>query len=112
MNKFLILILPIFLFCEDSFLTTYEYGEMLYKNPRGIGCNHCHGENGEGQTIARYKNKNKPKDLSAPQINHLDYSEFSITFNNIEKSDIMPKYFLTQKEIQTLYLFLKEKNKN
>lgn len=106
----LILILSSFSFAEDSFLTAYEYGEMLYENPRGIGCNRCHGESGEGMRIAKYSDRKKNRELSAPEINNLNYNSFASSFNKIKKSDIMPKYFLTQKEIKTLFLYLKEKN--
>lgn len=106
----LILIFTNLIFSEDSFLTAYEYGGMLYENPRGIGCNRCHGDRGEGMSIAKYRDKKKDKELSAPQINNLSYNLFSLAFNKIKKSDIMPKYFLTRKEIQTLFLYLKEKN--
>ncbi len=106
----LILILSNFSFSEDSFLTAYEYGEMLYENPRGIGCDKCHGDRGEGKIIAKYKHKKIEKELFAPEINTLNYNSFSTSFNKIKKSDIMPKYFLTKKEIKTLFLYLKEKN--
>ena len=57
-----------------SFITDYEYGRELYKNPRGIGCNECHGEKAEGMIIARYKSKGK--DITYPalpiNINHPD----------------------------------------
>ena len=43
----------------ESFISDYEYGQMLFKNPRGIGCNKCHGENGEGSLIATKKDFNK-----------------------------------------------------
>jgi len=31
-----------------------EYASSLYKNPRGIGCQKCHGLKGEGKLIAKY----------------------------------------------------------
>ncbi len=82
---------------------------MLYKNPRGIGCNKCHGIQGQGTIIAKYKEKGKIKYLKAPKINDLSKQEFFKTFNISHK--IMPKYFLTYGEINTLYLYLQNYNK-
>jgi argininosuccinate synthase len=39
----------------ESFISNLEYGQMLYKNPRGIGCIKCHGDNGKGKLIATYR---------------------------------------------------------
>ena len=50
MKNILLLILPVFLFGGSSFITPLEYASQLYKNPRGIGCHLCHGDNGEGKT--------------------------------------------------------------
>ena len=40
------------LFCgaafASDFITKNEYAKMLYQNPRGIGCDKCHGSGGEG----------------------------------------------------------------
>ena len=46
----------------SDFITKNEYAKMLYQNPRGIGCDKCHGSGGEGSVIAKYKKKiKKPK---------------------------------------------------
>lgn len=103
------LFLPIFLIASDSFITKYEYGKMLYKNPRGIGCNQCHGESGEGQIIATYKHKKEIREIKAPPINSLEKDEFLAAFN--KKNKIMPKYHLTEMELEALYEYLiKAKN--
>lgn len=34
---------------NNSFITKYEYGKMLFNNPRGIGCNNCHGDDARGK---------------------------------------------------------------
>lgn len=36
---------------NNSFITKYEYGKMLYNNPRGIGCNNCHGDDARGKNL-------------------------------------------------------------
>jgi hypothetical protein len=109
-----LLFLPILLICDDTFLTQYEYGLMLYKNPRGIGCHHCHGIKGEGKIIAKYKHKGKNQELKAPKISDISYDDFINSFKI--RDSVMPKYHLTKKELQTIYLYLnyeekKEKNK-
>lgn len=77
---------------------------MLYSNPRGIGCNQCHGEKGEGLVIARYKEKGKQKELKAPAITNFTKENF---FKALDKShSVMPKYFLTKNEIEILYFYV------
>jgi hypothetical protein len=108
--KFLLLfIFPIFLFGATSFITPLEYASQLYKNPRGIGCNHCHGEIGEGKLIATYIDKKKKKSFNGPAINSLDFDTFYNVLN--KRKDGMPRYFLTKKEIQALYFYLQENKK-
>lgn len=115
MSKFIyIFLLPTIVLCED-FISKDEYARMLYQNPRGIGCNKCHGEKGGGKTIANYKQKDKKGGamkkytLVAPQINNLEFQKF---LNAIKKpKGMMPSYFLTDNEIQTLYEYLQAFNK-
>ena len=40
---------------NNSFITKYEYGKMLFNNPRGIGCNKCHGDDAKGKKIVEFK---------------------------------------------------------
>ena len=40
---------------NNSFITKFEYGKMLFNNPRGIGCNSCHGDNAKGQKLMDFK---------------------------------------------------------
>jgi len=103
--KYIILFsLPLLLFGQTTFITDMEYAAQFYKNPRGIGCQHCHGENGEGKLIAKYKHKGEAKSFNGPAINKLDFVTF---FNELNKRKRgMPRYFLTQKEIKALYLYL------
>lgn len=97
-------------FGNDSFITNMEYAKMLYKNPRGIGCNKCHGINGEGKILARYKEKGKTAYLKSPNINSLSKEDFFKSFKKRHK--IMPKYFLTYQEINSLYFYLQNIKKS
>jgi hypothetical protein len=100
---------------NNSFITVKEYGKMLYKNPRGIGCHLCHGLKGQGMFIASYKHKIKnEKELKtikvyAPQISNMDLDTFSKHTNRNKPNSIMPQYFLTKSEIQSLYVYLTSK---
>ncbi|AII15050.1 putative protein, possible cytochrome c [Campylobacter iguaniorum] len=104
-----------FLVAED-FITKFEYAKMLYQNPRGIGCNKCHGDKGEGKNIVDYKDydkKNKKyikKSLIAPRINNLEFSKFKSSLK--ESRGIMPSYFLTDNEIASLYGYIQTFNKD
>ena len=98
------LLIPFYLFATSSFITPSEYAAQLYKNPRGIGCHHCHGNNGEGKLIARYKHKGIEKSFRGPKIDDIVYKEFYKALNRRKRG--MPRYFLTDKEIEALYLHL------
>ncbi|ANE33986.1 c-type cytochrome [Campylobacter hyointestinalis] len=112
---YIFLITSTFLLAED-FITKLEYAKMLYQNPRGIGCNKCHGEKAEGTLISKYKSydkKNKKyieNELRAPRINNLEFSKFRSALK--ESRGIMPSYFLTDLEIQNLYEYVKTFNKD
>lgn len=100
---------------NESFITDVEYAKMLFKNPRGVGCDKCHGEKGEGSLISLYKDLNSStqrydeKELRAPAINNLDFE----TFSNALKSSkgVMPSYFLTDEEVDALYGYVNEKER-
>ncbi len=110
MKNILILIFPLYIFASTTFITPLEYASQLYKNPRGIGCHNCHGDKGEGKIVATYIDKKKQKIFSGPVINGLDFEYF---FNSLNRrKDGMPRYFLTKKEIQALYLYLQEAKKS
>ena len=89
---------------DVSFITESEYASQLYHSPRGIGCFKCHGEKGEGKLIATYKDKGEKKSFSPPVINQLDFKSFDTAMKKRQKG--MPRYFLTQQEIKTLYMYL------
>lgn len=108
MKHIIFLISPFFLFATSSFITPMEYSSQLYKNPRGIGCQHCHGENGEGKIVANYVDKKQKKSFEGPAINKIDYNKFYIALS--KRVDGMPRYFLIDKEIEALYLFVHKNN--
>jgi hypothetical protein len=88
----------------ESFITKEEYAAGLYHNPRGVGCHLCHGESGEGKLIARYKDKGEKKVFAGTAIQKLSFKEFYNQMNN--RIIGMPRYYLTDTEIQTLYYYL------
>ena len=93
-----------------DFITDDEYAQMLYKNPRGIGCDKCHGAHGEGMILSSYKDKSgKVIDIRAPRINDIPMKRFSSSFE--KKSKLMPVYFLTSDEKAYLYYYLTKKQK-
>ena len=110
MKYILLVFLSLSLNGQSSFITPIEYASQLYKNPRGIGCQHCHGNNGEGKLVARYKHKNIKKEFRGPLINKMDFKDFYKAMN--KRRTGMPRYFLTKKEIQALFLFLQQEKKN
>ncbi len=106
MKKILFLLLPFTLLAETSFITPMEYASQLYKNPRGIGCQHCHGDKGQGRLVATYIHKKEKKEFRGPAINSLDFDKFYRALNRAKKG--MPRYYLTKKEVQALYFFLQQ----
>ena len=77
---------------------------MLYKEPRGISCDLCHGPSGESNLIVSYKHKGLQKDLIAPRITNVSKDRFAQAVKY--GYSIMPKYELTDTEIEVLYLYL------
>ena len=102
--KLSLLFLPILAYATSSFITQAEYASQLYKNPRGIACGLCHGDHGEGKLIAEYIHKKKKKRFIGPPINTLSYRAFQKALNERKKG--MPRYYLTPREIETLYFYL------
>jgi mono/diheme cytochrome c family protein len=136
--KHLLLLLPLFLFAnndsnitieennqtvetQESFLSSVEYGRMLYKNPRGISCSQCHGKGGQGgQKIAKYYDKNRnPKLLKGVDITRYSFSDLKASLNNQYRENnrrkahkIMPMYYLTDNEVEAIFHYLQESNKS
>ena len=94
----------------ESFISSYEYGEMLYKNPRGIGCDKCHGKKGEGMELGSYKKNDKRIKITAPQISTHSFMGLKNALMQNRKKSVMPKYFLTDGEIEVLSQYLKKAN--
>ena len=113
MNKlFLCFIFVCTLFSND-FISIDEYQLNLYKNPRGIGCDKCHGIDGSENVFATYTQKGAKKTMVIPSIKNISLDKLSSKLNKkSETKSIMPTYFLTTKEIQNLFLYLNKENKN
>jgi len=104
------LLLPILIFAED-FMSYYEYGEMLYNNPRGVSCAICHGKAGKGGKISEYKDEDgKLIAINAPDITDMELSDMIKSLNSTHK--IMPKYYLTDQEIKTIYDYIQQTKNN
>jgi hypothetical protein len=101
-----------YLFCSDDyFMSRFEYGSMLYKDPRGIGCHHCHGLDARGSLLVTYKKKlnNRLVDINitVPSIDSIDFNRFKAKLTNkSKKSLIMPTYSLTIEEIITIHYYI------
>jgi hypothetical protein len=99
---------------DNSFITRFEYGAMLYENPRGVGCVKCHEKGDKPVIIARYKEKDTKtkklieKQIIAPAINNVDFNTFIEKMKaDKTESKIMPTYFLTNEELKSLYYYIK-----
>ncbi|MCK5110552.1 MAG: c-type cytochrome [Arcobacteraceae bacterium] len=97
---------------DNLFITNFEYGQMLYENPRGIGCIKCHGKNGKGKFIARYTHKDKEFEINAPAINTINLENFiQILKTKSSSKSIMPTYFLTNDEMKQIHFYITHKDK-
>jgi len=104
----IVLMLTTLLHGED-FISDFEYGQMLYHEPRGVSCVPCHGETGEGRDIAAYKSKRgETVVLRGPDIRNTTLSRLSTSLK--KGKGIMPRYFFTNKEISMIYSYLKRVN--
>jgi hypothetical protein len=116
-----------FIEVDNSFITKFEYGKMLYTNPRGIGCNTCHGNNAKGKEIVSFNHvankKNYNCTLAVPSIKNIEYNTFFHKINSkknkkqkfskeevceklIYNANVMPTYFLVEKEIEAIYYYI------
>ncbi len=93
----------------EDFISEFEYGQMLYKDPRGVSCASCHGKVGDGSYIASYVDKDgKKHDFYAPDIRKLSLNEFKKAISAGGK--LMPKYYLTNKESEAIYKYIQVVN--
>ncbi len=104
MRIVLLILINLYLFGGTSFITQTEYASLLYKHPRGIGCQNCHGAHGHGKLIAVYMVKGQQKQLRGSDITNLTFKVF---YNSLNRHTFaMPRYYFTKSEIQTLYGYL------
>jgi hypothetical protein len=118
---------------NNSFITKYEYGKMLYNNPRGIGCNSCHGNDARGRKMVDFKHQLLEKKvynctLVIPDIKSIDYETFSLKVNSkknlnlkfekeqvceklIHYANVMPTYFLVEEEIEAIFYYIQNMKK-
>lgn len=103
---------------EEFFLSKHEYGYELYKNPKGVSCQRCHGLYGRETLILTYTKKKYKKQIEkkifAPNIRKLSFEVFlkRLSSNKPKKKNkmtIMPKYYLSYDEIFSIYNYLQNK---
>jgi len=104
MFRSILFLLPLLLQAEEEFISHYEYGQMLYNNPRGVSCAQCHGKKGEGSDIVTYKEHNATKRLKGPDIRLVSYEQMQKSLNDTHT--IMPRYYLTDEEIRAIYDYI------
>jgi len=107
--KRLLLLFPVLLVANEDFISHYEYGEMLYSQPRGVSCAACHGESGEGKIIVSFKDRHGQKVLRGPDIRKKSLD--SMIHSVCSEHKIMPRYYLTDEEVKAIYDYLQEKNR-
>ena len=109
MKKILIIVAIFSLLYSEDFISEFEYGQMLYQNPRGVSCAKCHGKLGEGEFIASFKEENGTvRKFYGPDIRKLNLDTFSKALKKGGK--IMPRYYLTKKEVEAIFKYIKEVN--
>lgn len=118
MKRLIPVFLATFAFSQDDwFITNYEYGKMLYHNPRGISCAKCHGERAKGKVIAKYyvtkkikgtdKVEKIEKIVKAPNIRNVTLNQLKERLLHHKNLSVMPRYnYLTDEEIQAIYLYI------
>jgi len=106
--RLLYILLPLMLWGQEDFISHYEYGEMLYANPRGVSCSQCHGKSGEGQTIVEFRDIHGKQDLKGSDIRKDTLIDMINAVNTYH--EIMPRYYLTDEEVKTIYDYLQKKN--
>lgn len=94
---------------NESFISHYEYGQMLYNNPRGVSCLECHGESGEGKVIVEYRDIHGKESIKSADIRKKTLEEMITSVNSYHK--VMPRYYLTDDEVKAIYDYLQKKNK-
>ena len=106
----LLLSVHVSLWAQEDFISHYEYGEMLYANPRGVSCSQCHGKTGEGTTIVEYRDIHGKQVLKGSDIRQENLESMIASVNTYHK--VMPRYYLTDEEVKAIYDYLKIKNRH
>jgi len=104
--KRLLLLFPLFLGANEDFISHDEYGEMLYNNPRGVSCAECHGKNGESKVIVSFKDNKGTHVIKGSDIRNNSYDSVLASVNTYHA--IMPRYYLTKKEVKAIYDYLQK----
>jgi mono/diheme cytochrome c family protein len=104
--KKLIYLIPFLLGAGEDFISDFEYGQMLYQNPRGISCAACHGEEGEGKEIVSYRENNETVIIKGVDIRESTLPEIEAVV--ARNHPVMPKYYLTHEEVKAIYHYLQE----
>jgi len=96
---------------SEDFITDFEYGQMLYRDPRGASCAACHGETGSGALIGEYTDKRgRIVRLNGPDIRNASLQKIRESVH--KNAGVMPRYFLTEEEIQTIHAYLQQVNRH
>ncbi len=89
---------------NSQMISEFEYGQMLYNNPRGVSCMPCHGVKGGGKEIVSFVEDNIKKTLVAPDIRDKSFEDYKKAVKT--GPSIMPKYFLTQEELKAIFSYI------
>ena len=108
--KRLLFVLPLLLGANEDFISHYEYGEMLYNNPRGVSCSECHGKDGAGITIVEFRDIHGKQAIKGSDIRKESLQAMIKSVNSYH--EIMPRYYLTDEEVKAIYDYLQKKNEN
>jgi mono/diheme cytochrome c family protein len=108
--KRLLVLIPLLLGANEDFISHYEYGEMLYNNPRGVSCSQCHGSDGAGTTIVEFRDIHGKQVIKGSDIRQKSLGSMIKSVNSYH--EIMPRYYLTDEEVKTIYDYLQKKNEN
>lgn len=100
--RFLLPLFALVSFASADFISKYEYGKMLYENPRGVSCKKCHKELTFKNVIA--SSGDKTAVAIAPAIKGISKERLARALK--KGNGFMPAYKLTEAEIDALYVFL------
>ncbi len=106
--KYLWFFVPMLLAAQEEFMSHYEYGQMLYNNPRGVSCAKCHGKKGEGRVIVSYRDKSGKQSIAGPDIRNENLQSMLAAVS--KSHHIMPRYYLTDEEVEAIHDYLHQKN--